>query len=152
VSLFFFTNLLFRPQLFGQYVLSLESQINNTPTGDNVKQTKSPEEGNGEQSTPRAPRHACPSCPSSYLRIGDLVRHQGEKHGLPRFLCPVDRCPRGIEGEGFGRSHHLVAHLTSKKHGMEKTEALFLARQFNRPKSKARQAQLHGGMDGRERK
>ena len=81
----------------------------------------------------------CAQCPAAYQRLGDLSRHQKEKHSAAssKFLCPMDKCPRGIAGEGFGRNCHLVNHLKSGKHGMDAREAEHLARQHNKPKAKA---------------
>jgi len=81
----------------------------------------------------------CAHCPAAYRRLGDLSRHQKEKHSAAgsKYLCPIEKCPRGIEGEGFGRNCHLVNHLTSGKHGMDAREAKHLARQHNKPKAKA---------------
>ena len=85
--------------------------------------------------------HVCHRCNpwATFKRAGDLTRHQNEKHNpttASKYLCPMDKCPRGIPGEGFGRMYHLVAHLTSKKHDVDRKEAMFIARQHNLPKSK----------------
>jgi uncharacterized Zn-finger protein len=80
----------------------------------------------------------CAQCPAAYRRLGDLTRHQKEKHSAAssKYLCHIELCPRSIAGEGFGRMHHLVAHLKSNKHGMDAKEAAYTARQHNLPKSK----------------
>ena len=91
----------------------------------------------------------CGQCPATYRRFGDLTRHQNEKHSTAssKYLCHVERCPRGIVGEGFGRMHHLVAHLKSNKHGMDAKEAAYVARQHNLPKSKVTR---NGGLGAEE--
>lgn len=149
-SFFFFTNASFRPQYSSPEVDTIFTTLTGDDTGDDIEHSKMLGDQSGEQSTPDAPRFPCPQCPASYKRAGGLVRHQSEKHDPPKFLCPIDKCPRGIEGEGFGRMHHLVTHLTTHKHGMGKIEAMFLARQFNKPKSKARHVQQQGS--GKQRK
>jgi hypothetical protein len=83
--------------------------------------------------------HICPSCMKAYKHAGDCARHQREIHSDPKFHCHIDRCPRSVAGEGFGRMHHLVAHLKSNKHKMDAKEAAYAARQHNLPKSRARQ-------------
>jgi uncharacterized Zn-finger protein len=90
----------------------------------------------------------CAQCPAAYRRLGDLSRHQKEKHSAAssKFLCPIEKCPRGIAGEGFGRNSHLVNHLKSSKHGMDAREAEHLARQHNKPKAKA--MAIHAGNEG----
>jgi hypothetical protein len=86
-------------------------------------------------------KHTCPTCSASYKIKGDLARHQHEKHTNQEYLCPVDKCPNSIVGEGFARNSHLIKHLMSKKHNMAETDAAFLAAQHNKPKSKGRRRQ-----------
>jgi len=95
--------------------------------------------------------HICYTCfPfKTFNRHGDLTRHQNEKHNpitASKYLCPIDLCDRGIPGEGFGRMHHLVSHLKSKKHGMPTKEANYLARKHNLPKSKILQSNGASGV------
>jgi hypothetical protein len=80
----------------------------------------------------------CEKCPATYRRLGDLTRHQKEKHtaAKSKFLCPVDLCPNGIEGNGFDRKYRLVDHLKFKKHGMDPKKAVFEATVHNLPKGK----------------
>ena len=147
---FFFTNMVPRSQLFGGevHVYATSQSVNHgPPRGDDMENIRGPEQDKGGRSfIVLAERHVCHSCSASYKRVGDLVRHRSEKHGLPKYLCHIDKCPRSLPGEGFRRMHHLVAHLTSKKHGMEKTSAAYVARQFNKPKSKAREAEERGAL------
>jgi hypothetical protein len=100
----------------------------------------------------------CYTCspPKTFNRLGDLTRHKNEKHNLTtasKYLCPIDLCHRGIPGEGFGRMHHLVTHLKSKKHGMPTKEARYLAQKHNLPKSKGLEKNGGGGVqaDGETR-
>jgi hypothetical protein len=70
-------------------------------------------------------------CYSSFKIKTDLARHQREKHGDQEYLCPVDTCPRSIEGEGFLRNDRLVIHLVWKKYSMAKQQAKLKARKKN---------------------
>lgn len=90
--------------------------------------------------------HICYLCnpKKSFNRRGELTRHLNEVHNpvaASKYLCPIGLCPRGIQGEGFGRMHHLVSHLKSKKHGMGGVEAAHLARMHNLPKSRGQVGQ-----------
>jgi uncharacterized Zn-finger protein len=80
------------------------------------------------------PRYDCPKpqCSKSYGRKGDLTRHITTSHERPAsFVCHIYRCPRGIPGNGFARKDKLVDHLTSKKHGMSKVDAMYQATWHN---------------------
>jgi hypothetical protein len=74
------------------------------------------------------PRYSCPQCNKPYRRRGDLTRHMTTTHERPAsFHCHFDRCPRSILGKGFARKDKLVDHLMSKKHGMSKIDARYIA-------------------------
>jgi hypothetical protein len=79
-------------------------------------------------------RHYCQqeSCNKSFLRKGDLTRHTITAHQRPAvFVCHIHRCPRGIPGKGFARKDKLVDHLTSKKHGLNRDDAVYEATKNN---------------------
>jgi hypothetical protein len=82
-----------------------------------------------------------------YARKGDLVRYINKDHNPPRYHCHVDRCPRSILGNGFGRKDKLVDHLKSKKtphHGLSHEDAVFQAALHNTSnKQDASQAVVH---------
>jgi hypothetical protein len=89
----------------------------------------------------------------TFKHLGDLTRHRNEKHNpttASKYLCPIDLCPKGIPGEGFGRMHHLVSHLKSKKHGMPGKDARYLAQKHNLPKSKGLEKNGGGGVQAGE--
>jgi hypothetical protein len=77
---------------------------------------------------PSLEKHYCQygSCLKSFIRKGDLTRHAKTVHQRPaRFVCHIDRCPRGIPGNGFTRKDKLVDHLISKKHGLNRGDAVY---------------------------
>jgi uncharacterized Zn-finger protein len=78
-------------------------------------------------------QHVCPECFKVYGRPGDLARHYREKHGpsIKKYLCPVEKCPKGIPGNGFDRMHGVVEHLKRGKHNMDDKEAVYLAHKHN---------------------
>lgn len=79
-------------------------------------------------------RHICPHrhCRNTYLNKGDLTRHITGVHESPcSFLCHIDRCPRGIPGQGFGRKDKLIDHLKSRKHGLSAKDAAYEAALHN---------------------
>jgi hypothetical protein len=87
-------------------------------------------ETNYRPGPPLPPRHYClqPNCNKAFNRRGDLTRHIITVHQRSAsFLCHIHRCPRGIPGKGFARKERLVNHLTSKKHGMSKADAMYEA-------------------------
>jgi len=76
--------------------------------------------------------YLCDPCNYSkhYAHKGDLTRHINKDHNPPHFHCHIDRCPRSIQGRGFGRKDKLVDHLKSKKaphHGLSHKDAVFQA-------------------------
>jgi uncharacterized Zn-finger protein len=75
------------------------------------------------------------NCPNSYTRYGELTRHNKTIHEAPfRFQCHFDRCPRGINGQGFARKDKLVNHLKSKKHKLSAKDAAYAAAMHNPPR------------------
>jgi hypothetical protein len=74
--------------------------------------------------------HVCSyaGCGKSFRRKGDLTRHVNGAHcNKSSFLCPFDRCPRSITGNGFHRKDKLIDHLTTAKHGLSREDALYQA-------------------------
>lgn len=122
--------------------LSLESNVHE---GFGHAQTESNDNRVAEERP-----HGCTQCSAAYRRLGDLTRHQQEKHSAAssKNLCHIELCPRSIATEGFGRMHHLVAHLKSNKHGIDGKEAAYVARQHNLPKSKASEGVGRGRCSG----
>lgn len=81
-------------------------------------------------------RHHCwyANCPKSYSRYGDLTRHIKTTHEAPfSFQCHFDRCPRGINGQGFARKDKLVNHLKSK-HKLSAKDATYTVALHNPPR------------------
>lgn len=111
--------------------LSQPSSLTSGP----LQPTSLPQHHNSTASSSAQPlRHVCPfpQCMKSYNRKGDLTRHVTTAHQRPvSYLCHVYRCPRGIPGNGFARKDKLVDHLTTKKHGLSKVDALYEATLHN---------------------
>lgn len=80
--------------------------------------------------------HVCiaEGCNKSYVRNGDLSRHEKNVHEHPSaFRCHFHRCTRGISGRGFSRKDKFVDHLKSRYHGLSHKDARYEAEWHNRP-------------------
>jgi hypothetical protein len=124
-------NLFFQPNIFTSTQPVLGSNLSVPCNPDNSQQdftyTLDPVAAHQVNPPSLRLRHPC-YCAKSYNRKGDLKRHVTTAHLNPSsFLCHFDHCPRGITGNGFARKDKLTNHLTSKKHGMSKVDAVFEA-------------------------
>jgi len=63
--------------------------------------------------------YACSNPTCAGIDFGDkggLQRHEKEKHGTVKFLCPISSCPRNRRG--FGRKRNLDLHVVSRHQTM----------------------------------